>query len=149
MTQDSTNRIKKDLQILAVRLERYLRLEAADRLTVIATVSIISAVAFALAVCALFFICLGLVKTINDIVGDEAVSYYIVGSVLLLLIGVVMALRRPLVESRCVKYFSRMLLSDTTLSERFAAKQAEDEQLRRLAETLVREMDEEQKGGGK
>ena len=42
-----------------------------------------------------------------------------------------------------------MLLSDTTLSERFAAKQAEDEQLRRLAETLVREMDEEQKGGGK
>ena len=102
MPQDSTTRIKKDLQILAVRLERYLRLEAADRLTVIATVSIISAVAFALAVCALFFICLGLVKTINDIVGDEAVSYYIVGSVLLLLIGVVVALRRPLVESRCV-----------------------------------------------
>ena len=145
MGQDSTNRIKKDLQVLAVRLERYLRLEAADRLTVIATASIVGAIAFALAVCALFFIGFGLVKTINTIVGDEAVSYYIVGGIL---IGAVVVLRKPLIESRCVRYFSRMLLSGTTLSERFAAKQAEDEQLRRLAETLAREMREDEKGGG-
>ena len=106
MGQDSTNRIKKDLQVLAVRLERYLRLEAADRLTVIATASIVGAIAFALAVCALFFIGFGLVKTINTIVGDEAVSYYIVGGILLLLIGAVVVLRKPLIESRCVRYFS-------------------------------------------
>lgn len=148
MGQDSTNRIKKDLQVLAVRLERYLRLEAADRLTVIATASIVGAIAFALAVCALFFIGFGLVKTINTIVGDEAVSYYIVGGILLLLIGAVVVLRKPLIESRCVRYFSRMLLSGTMLSERFAAKQAEDEQLRILAETLAREMREDEKGGG-
>lgn len=148
MNQDVTNRIKKDLRQLAVRLERYLRLEAAERLTVLTTAAVLAAVAFALVSFALFFFCFGLVKVLTPLLGDESLCYFILSGVLLLLLLVVFLFRRQFIESHCVRMFSRMLLSHSTLTERMLNRHKEDEQLRRLAESLAEELDVYEEGGG-
>ena len=130
------------------RVERYLRLVAAERLTVLTTCVVLAAIAFALATSAIFFLSTGVVKTVALLTGNETLSYYIVGLVLLLIIGVIYLFRKPLIENRFVRVFSRQLLEGPTLTEEMLAKGDKDGRIRRLAESLAREMDDYDEEGG-
>ena len=140
--------IGEDIRKLAYRVERYLRLEATERLTVLTTVIVLAAATFALATSAIFFFSTGLVKTLTLVTGDDTVSYYMVGAILLLLIVLLFIIGRPLIESRLVKTFSSQLLDGPSITEQVSAQGNSDEQIQRLAESLVAELDEYGKEGG-
>lgn len=141
--------IGNDIRRLAYRVERYLRLEATERLTMLTTVIVLAAVTFALATSAIFFFSTGMVKTLTLVTEDEMVSYYMVGAILLLLIVLMFIIGKPLIESRLVKIFSSQLLDVPTITEQVATTEGKDEQIRRLAESLAMELDAtEKKGGG-
>ena len=141
-------RISDDFRRLAYRAERYLRLEAAERLTVLTTCVVLAAVIFALATSAIFFLSTGVVKTLTLWTEDEMLSYYIVGGALLLIILLVYLLRKPLIENQFVKVFSRELLEGPSLTEQVMKKSRKDEQIRKLAESLVQELDDYDEEGG-
>ena len=68
-----------DIRRLAYRVERYLRLEATERLTMVTTFVVLCAVVVALATSAIFFRSTGTVKALTLLTGSEMWSYYIVG----------------------------------------------------------------------
>ena len=140
--------IGEDIRKLAYRVERYLRLEATERLTVLTTVIVLAAVTFALATSAIFFFSTGLVKTLTLVTGDEMVSCYMVGAILLLLIVLMFIIGKPMIESRLVKTFSSQLLDGPSITEQVSAQGSSNEQIQRLAESLVAELDEYGKEGG-
>ena len=143
------NRMTEDFRRLAYRVERYLRLEATERLTVVTTYVVLIAVVMALATSAIFFLSTGTVKALTLLTGSEMVSYYIVGGVLVLLIVLAFLLRKPLIENPFVKMFSDQLLNVPTVTEQMlGSRSAKDEQIRKLAESLVRELDEYEEEGG-
>lgn len=145
----ASNRVTEDFRRLAYRVERYLRLEATERLTLVTTYAVLIAVVMALATSAIFFLSTGTVKALTLLTGSEMVSYYIVGGVLVLLIVLAFLLRKPLIENPFVKMFSDQLLNVPTVTEQMlGSKSAKDEQLRKLAESLVRELDEYEEEGG-
>lgn len=145
----ASNRVTKDFRRLAYRVERYLRLEATERLTVVTTYVVLIAVVMALATSAIFFLSTGTVKALTLLTGSEMVSYYIVGGVLVLLIVLAFLLRKPLIENPFVKMFSDQLLNVPTVTEQMlGSRSAKDEQIRKLAESLVRELDEYEEEGG-
>ena len=134
---------------MAYRVERYLRLEATERLTLVTTYAVLIAVVMALATSAIFFLSTGTVKALTLLTGSEMVSYYIVGGVLVLLIVLAFLLRKPLIENPFVRMFSDQLLNVPTVTEQMlGSKSAKDEQIRKLAESLVRELDEYEEEGG-
>ena len=145
----ASNRVTEDFRRLAYRVERYLRLEATERLTVVTTYVVLIAVVMALATSAIFFLSTGTVKALTLLTGSEMVSYYIVGGVLVLLILLAFLLRKPLIENPFVKMFSDQMLNVPTVTEQMlGSKSAKDEQIRKLAESLVRELDEYEEEGG-
>lgn len=145
----ASNRVTEDFRRLAYRVERYLRLEATERLTLVTTYAVLIAVVMALATSAIFFLSTGTVKALTLLTGSEMVSYYIVGGVLVLLILLAFLLRKPLIENPFVKMFSDQLLNVPTVTEQMlGSKSAKDEQIRKLAESLVRELDEYEEEGG-
>lgn len=104
---------------------------------------------FALATSAIFFLSTGLVKSLTMLTENEMLSYYIVGGALLLLILFVYLLRKPLIENRFVKVFSRELLEGPSITEQVMKKGRKDVQIRKLAESLVQELDDyDEEGGG-
>lgn len=142
-------KLTDDFHRLLYRMERYLRLEAVDKLTVVSSCLIVSAVVFALGTSAVFFLSTGLVKTVTLLTGNEMMSYYVVGVVLLLLIVVFYSMRKRLVESRMVKLFSHSLLDGQTFTELYAGKPGKDkDSLRRLAESLAHEIGDYDEEGG-
>ena len=141
------NRVSDDFRRLAYRVERYLRLEATERLTVATSFVVLMAVVIALATSAIFFLSTGLVKSLTLLTGSEMVSYYAVGGVLILFILLVFLLRRPLIERPFVKLFSRELLEGPSLTEQMTNSR-KDEQIRKLAESLAGELDEYDEEGG-
>ena len=145
----ASNRVTEDFRRLAYRVERYLRLEATERLTVVTTFVVLIAVVMALATSAIFFLSTGTVKALTLLTGSEMVSYYIVGGVLLLLILLVFLLKKPLIENPFVRMFIEQLLNVPTVTEQMlGSKSNKDEQIRKLAESLVRELDEYEEEGG-
>ena len=142
------SQILNDIRRLAYRLERYLRLEAAERLTVLSTCVVVAAVIFALATSAIFFLSTGLVKTLTLLTENEMLSYYIVGVGLLLIILIVYLLRKPLIENQFVKMFSRELLEGPSITEQVMRKGRREDQIRKLAESLVQELGDYDEEGG-
>ncbi len=143
------NRMTEDFRRLAYRVERYLRLEATERLTVVTTYVVLAAVTMALATSAIFFLSTGTVKALTLLTGNEMLSYYIVGAVLVLLILLVFLLRKPLIENPFVRMFSEQLLNVPTITEQMThSGSRKDEQIRKLAESLVRELDDYDEKGG-
>jgi hypothetical protein len=130
-------------------VERYLRLEATERLTMVTTFVVLAAVTMALATSAIFFLSTGTVKALTLLTGSEMLSYYIVGGLLVLLILLAFLLRKPLIENPFVRMFSEQLLSVPTITEQMTGgKSRKDEQVRKLAESLVRELDGYDEEGG-
>lgn len=145
----ASNRMAEDIRRVAYRVERYLRLEATERLTMVTSFVVLAAVVFALATSAIFFLSTGLVKTLTLLTENEMLSYYIVGGVLVLLIVLAFLLKKPLIENPLVKMFSEQLLNTPTVTEQMMmSKSRKDEQIRKLAESLVRELDEYDEEGG-
>ena len=142
------NRITDDFRRLAYRMERYLRLEATERLTVLTTWVVLAAVIFALSTSAIFFLSTGLVKTLTLLTENEMASYYIVGAFLLLIILLVYLLRKTLIENQFVKVFSKEFLEGPSLTEQLVKKKRNDSQIRKLAESLVQELDDYDEEGG-
>ncbi|MDE5999145.1 MAG: hypothetical protein K2H04_03615 [Bacteroidaceae bacterium] len=145
---NASSQINNDLQRLIYRVERYLRLVAAERLTVLATCVVLGAIALALATSAIFFLSTGVVQTVALLTGSETLSYYVVGIGLLLIIWIVYLFRKPLIENRFVRVFSRQLLEKPTMVEELLTKADKDAQIHRLAESLAREMDGYDEEGG-
>ena len=145
----ASRRVADDIRRVAYRVERYLRLEATERLTMVTSFVLLAAVTFALATSAIFFLSTGLVKTLTVWTENEMLSYYIVGGVLVLLILLAFLLKKPLIENPLVRMFSEQLLNVPTVTEQMLKTRGEkDEQIRKLAESLVRELDEYEEEGG-
>lgn len=142
-------KLTDDIHRLLYRIERYLRLEAVDKLTVVTTCLIVSAVVFALATSAVFFLSTGVVKTVTLLTGNEMLSYYIVGGVLLLVIVVFYSMRKRLIENKMARLFSHSLLDGVTFTELYAGKPSKSkDSLRKLAESLAHEMNDYEEEGG-
>ena len=143
----------KDFRRLAYRIERYLRLEATERLTVLTTYVFLVAIVFALATSAIFFLSTGVVKSLAALIGNETASYYIVGGLLVLLILLAILLKRPLIEAHIVKKYSKKLLDTPTFAEQYmTSKENEGERLKELAQALAQELQSSnmsEKGGKK
>ena len=138
-----------DIRRVAYRVERYLRLEATERLTMVTTFVVLWAVVMALATSAIFFLSTGTVKALTLWTENEMLSYYIVGGVLVLLILLAFLLKKPLIENPLVRMFSEQLLNVPTVTEQMlGSKGQKDEQIRKLAESLVRELDDYDEEGG-
>lgn len=100
---------------LFAQLERYIRLETIDKLSVVTTYMIVALVVFALGTSAVFFLSNALVEALTLVVGNRAVSYLIVGVVLLLVIWVFLANKKAWVESRIVRSLSETVLSEPSI----------------------------------
>ncbi|MBO4216049.1 MAG: hypothetical protein J5888_06950 [Bacteroidaceae bacterium] len=145
----ASRRVADDIRRVAYRVERYLRLEATERLTMVTSFVLLAAVVFALATSAIFFLSTGLVKTLTLWTENEMLSYYMVGGVLVLLILLAFLLKKPLIENPLVKMFSEQLLNVPTVTEQMLKTRGQkDEQIRKLAESLVRELDDYEEEGG-
>lgn len=97
---------------LFVQLERYLRLETIDKLSVVTTFIIVAGVVFALGTSAIFFLSTALVEAISLLVGNKALAYLIVGAVLVAMIVVFLLNKKRWVEDRVVRSMSQSILSD-------------------------------------
>jgi hypothetical protein len=137
-----------DIRRLAYRVERYLRLEATERLTMVTTFVVLAAVTMALATSAIFFLSTGLVKTLTLATGSEMLSYNIVGGALLLIVLLAFLLRKPLLENTLVRMYSEQLLEVPSLTDQILRNPERDAHIRRLAETLVQELDDYDEEGG-
>lgn len=149
MSQKTSFRLGDDLRLFANRLERYLRLEAAERLTVMSTFVVWGAIALALSVSAIFFLSTGLVKTVTLWTENEMVSYYIVGAALVLIIVLLFVLRKPLIEKRLVSFYSRKLLDTPNFTDHLMAKDRREESIRQLAKSLAQELGDYDEEGGR
>ena len=148
MEQGHFSRVSDDARIILHNLERYLRLEAVDKLTVVMTIVIVAAITFALSTSAIFFISMGVVKSITLLTENEMLSFYIVGAVLLLIILIFILLRGPLVERPLVRMLSKNLLETPSLTHRYVARKDKADQIHKLAEELSRELEEYEQEGG-
>jgi len=102
-----------------------------------------------LATSAIFFLSTGTVKALTLLTGSEMWSYYIVGGFLVLLIVLAFLMKKPLIENPFVRMFSEQLLNVPTVTEQMlGSKGQKDEQIRKLAESLVRELDDYDEEGG-
>ena len=95
---------------ILTNLERYIRLESVDKLTVATTFLIVAGVMFALGTSAVFFISTGLVQTLSVMIGNEALSYYVVGGLLIVIMIVFYLKRKSWVEDKVVRNISRSIL---------------------------------------
>ena len=144
--------VGSDLRGLLCRVERYLRLEATDKVTVIGTGIVLGAVVFALAMSSIYFIGTGVVKSLTLLTGSEMVSYYCVGGGLLLLVVLLFLCRKYLIEKPLLRSISKKLLEGDMLAERIVPKQNEEVDLHELAKSLALELDtkaKDKKGGKK
>lgn len=97
---------------LFAQVERYVRLETVDKLSVVTSALIVAGVVFALGASAVFFLSTALVEAISLVVGNKAVAYLLVGVLLLLLIWLFLANKKSWVEDRVVRNISESVLSE-------------------------------------
>lgn len=144
--QGDSNMVGSDLRRLLRRVERYLRLEATDKATVIGTAIVLGAVAFALVMSSIYFLGVGVVKSLTLLTDNEMVSYYCVGGGLLLLIVILFLCRKFFIEKPILSFFSKALLNDEMLTDRMPSKQKDEIDLHELAKSLALELDDTKKG---
>ncbi len=112
-----------DIKLLRT-LERYLRLELTEKLTVCVSFVIIALVVFALGSSAVFFLCSGLVISLSDVLGSVALANYVVGGGLVIIICCFYFFRVPLVENRVVEVLSLSILRSELLKGQESADSA-------------------------
>lgn len=116
-------------------LERYLRMESVDKLTVATTFVIVLCVMFALGTSAVFFLCNGLVKTLSQLIGSESYAYYAVGAFLFALMWIFWSNKKKWVEARMVESLSSSILE---------AQFTQPRRMSRLAREIAEELEAEE-----
>lgn len=112
---------------LFVQLEKYLRLEMVDKLSVATTFLIVALVVFALGTSAIFFLSTALVEAISLMIGNSALAYLIVGLFLLLLIWIFLANKKRWVEDKIVRSVSESVLNEPMFTGDDSALDLDDE----------------------
>lgn len=98
---------------LLVQVEKYLRLETIDKLTVVMTFLVVALVVFALGTSAIFFLSTAMVEAISLMIGgNSALAYLIVGVFLLLMIWLFLANKKAWVEDKIVRSISENVLNE-------------------------------------
>lgn len=98
---------------LLVQVEKYLRLETIDKLTVVMTFLVVALVVFALGTSAIFFLSTAMVEAISLMIGgNSALAYLIVGVFLLLMIWLFLANKKAWVEDKIVRSISENILNE-------------------------------------
>ena len=87
-----TGGVYRRVNDILYHLERYVKLEVAERLSTLTVIIIIAAVCFVFGTSAIFFLCNALVETLNVITGSAMLSYYIITGALVLIILIVLIL---------------------------------------------------------
>ncbi|MCM1312316.1 MAG: hypothetical protein NC206_02555 [Bacteroides sp.] len=90
-------------------LKRYAKLEAVDKLSVLFTILIVAGFVFAFGTIAIYCICMGIVKELAVVVGNEALSFFIVGGVLVVVIMLFVLFRKNLVTNLVVKSLAKWM----------------------------------------
>lgn len=140
--QGDANRVRSDIGRLALLLERYVRIEATERLTTLTTAVVVGVVAFGVLISAIFFLGTGLVQTLTAWTGSEMLSYYLVGAGFLLLILLVFLFKGPLLERPLLRKFGGQLLEGPLLTEQVLKdKLVSTSELHQLAKSLAEELD--------
>lgn len=149
--QGDSRMVGSDLRSLLCRLERYLRLEATDKATVLGTGIVLGAVAFALVMSSIYFLGTGVVKSLTLLTGSEMASYYYVGIGLLLIVIILFLCRKSLIEKPLLRSLSGKILNGKMLTDNLSLPQKEEEEvdLHELAKSLALELDKKDKKGGK
>lgn len=145
-------KVGKDIRDLLNQIEKYLRLDAVDKMTVMLTGVIVGGISFALATSAVFFLSTGLVKSLALVIGDEIISYFAVGILLLLLMLLVSLFRKSLIENKVVRQLSASLLGGVSITDSvfggYEKKARSESDLSKLARSLAEELDEYDEEGG-
>lgn len=107
--KDLQNTIDEGKQLWLL-VEKYAKLELVEKLTFLLTVFILGGILFALASIALYCFCMYLVTALEAQIGNMALSYVIVGMVLLLAAFLIYLFRKnliskPLIRSLMKEYF--------------------------------------------
>jgi len=143
-----TGGVYRRVNDILYHLERYVKLEVAERLSTLTVIIIVAAVCFAFGTSAIFFLCNALVETLNQFTGSAMISYYIVTGGLVLIILIVLALRKPLIEKKVVAYYSKSIIEAPSILPP-GHKRMREEELRKLAESLLQnELDDFDEEGG-
>ena len=110
-----TGGVYRRVNDILYHLERYVKLEVAERLSTLTVIIIIAAVCFVFGTSAIFFLCNALVETLNTITGSAMLSYYIITGALVLIILIVLMLRKPLIEKKVVEYYSKSIIETPSI----------------------------------
>ena len=141
-SQGDATRVGTDVGRLVLLLERYVRLEATERLTTLTTSVVLGIIAFGVVVSAIFFLGTGMVHSLTAWTGSEELSYYCVGAAFLLLILLLILLKGPLFETPLLRLFGRQLLNGPLLAEQLLKdKFVSPDQLHDLAKSVAQELD--------
>lgn len=93
-----------------IQLEiQYAKLTATEKLTVLMTTLVLGAVCLLLGVVILILLSFALVDAFK-IIMKPGLAYLTVGGILILLIGVIILLRRPLLENPIARLMSKLIL---------------------------------------
>ena len=145
--QGDSSMVGEDLRDLLYCAERYLRLEAADKVTVVCASIVLWTVALVLALCSMYFIGKGLVATLTWLLGSEILSYFCVGGGLLLIVLLLILCRKFFIERPILRFISKKLLGGKMLTERIVPRRYDERELHELAKRLAEELREAEKGG--
>lgn len=148
MNQGDTNKVKAEAQRLIADIERLIRLELVDNLTVIASRIIIAAVLFVLGLCSFIFLCLGVVHALANATGSVIVSYCVVGCVVIAMMILFCVLSKRIVVNPLLRLLSKALIGGATMTEMFAPAAKRSESIHSLAESLAKELNDYDEEGG-
>lgn len=98
-------------------LKRYAKLEAVDKLSVLFTFLIVAGFVFAFGTIAIYCICMGIVKELAVVVGNEALSFFIVGGALVAVIMLFILFRKYLVTNPVVKSLVKWIFTPSVDSD--------------------------------
>ncbi|MCH5174346.1 MAG: hypothetical protein J1F40_00485 [Prevotellaceae bacterium] len=147
--QGDSGMVGADLRRLLCGAERYLRLEATDKATVVVTIVALVMVALVLSVSSVFFIGTGLVKSLTLLIGSEILSYFCVGIALLLVVVLLFVCRKPLIERPILRMLSKKILDGKMLTDNLAPDTPKEVDLHELAKSLALEMEMDAMAKGK
>lgn len=110
--EGDARRVSKETSEIITLFQQYMKLEAIDKLSVATTFLIAGGVILVLAASAVYFLSMGIVKTISVWIGSEAGAYYLMGGILIIIIIIFYCKRKAWVEDPVVRRISRSMLKE-------------------------------------
>jgi len=111
--EGDAKKVPQETEELLDLVKNYVKLEAIDRLSVATTFLIVGGIIVIFGVSAVFFLSLGLAKTVALWLDSEEAAYYLLGGLLLLVIIIFYRNRKAWVETPVVRQISQSFLKET------------------------------------